>query len=191
MTHLADDDFADTERFRGGRALGMGRARATSGDGDIGHGCLHHPGMLLRWLVLVSLSAMCGASSLSGCGGTVDCESCGGSGGSSSSSSTGSAACTQSKGEIHGTVSLFGPAADPNSEPAALASVELRDSPDAEPLVAKADDQGTFTVELAPGSWTIGGQSADGYCSASEPVTVQLEACDNLEVAIVLDECLL
>lgn len=78
-----------------------------------------------------------------------------------------------------------------DGKPAARATLELRQKPADTPIQAKVDDAGAYSVELDAGSWIVGGVSEDGYCSPTQPGTVDLAACGDAEVDLVLDMCLL
>ena len=147
--------------------------------------------MLRRTLALLGLVSILSAAAASGCG-DVTCESCGdpgGAGGSTSSSS--GAPCTKTTGDLHGAVAIGAAPGPPNSQPAPLALVQLRQMPGDSPILAMADDHGSYSVELAAGSWIVGGESADGYCQASMMQTVEVIACASAEITVVLDECIL
>jgi hypothetical protein len=113
---------------------------------------------------------------LSGCGGDA-------SSAAADASSTGSA-CTSKTGTLHGKVST-------SEMPSPGALLDLRQTPSDVPTHIKAHDDATYSVELEAGSWIVGGESADGYCSTSQPLDATIEPCGNLELDVLLDTCLL
>src|SRR5687768_1161459 len=142
--------------------------------------------MLARWIAVTSVAVV---SCLSGCSSPVPCAAgCGVGGDDSTSVATTGPGCTESTGVLHGTVFQFMP---PNSEPAANALVQLRQDPSDTPLNAMADAQGNYSVPLPAGTWIVGGESADGYCTALTPETVSIAPCGDVEHDVVLDDCVL
>jgi hypothetical protein len=142
--------------------------------------------MTCRTLIALLL-ALCPA--VSGCD-MEACESCAGAGGSSGSTGTaGGAACTSTKGELHGTVSLFAPPGEPDSQPSPGALLDLRQKPEDVPLHVPADDSAAYTVELTAGDWIVGGDNADMTCKTFMPKTVTVVACESTALDVVLEAC--
>lgn len=128
--------------------------------------------------------AFVAASSLAAvaCGGDATCEGCGGAG---STTTTSTSSCTSATGTLHGKVTTS------DGTAAARATIELRHAAADTPLQAKADDAGSYSVDLDAGSWIVAGVSEDGYCSPTTPGTVDLAACGDVEHDFVLDACVL
>lgn len=122
------------------------------------------------------------------CGETCGNDPRGGTSTSTTSTSTGTS-CTLTTGMLSGTVSLFEPPGGPNHLPAPEALVELRREPDDEPLNAMANADSRYEVELPPGTWIVGGESADGYCTTFDPQTVTVEVCETTSHDVVLEAC--
>ena len=98
-------------------------------------------------------------------------------------------ACTGTIGQIEGSVSLFEPPSSPDSVYAPNALIMFRRNPEAEPLIAMADDTSHFEADLAEGAWIVGGESADGYCTTFEPKTITIERCQLTFHEVVLEAC--
>jgi hypothetical protein len=145
--------------------------------------------------------SLVGALFFAGCDDEGYCETCPGGPTSSSSSSSGTtssgttsststgSSCTMTTGFLVGTVGLFEPTGGPNHVDAPYALVQLRRAPEDEPLNAMANDVSRYEVELQPGMWIVGGESADGYCTTFLPETVLVEVCDTTDHELVLEAC--
>jgi hypothetical protein len=137
--------------------------------------------------------------SINGCGAGV-CDRCGVGGGDASSSAASSTAmsstasgagCPTTAGTLSGTVTLVALTGDPSSSPAPKALIDLRKNPSDPSLQAMADDAGHYSVDLAEGTWIVGGTSADGFCTTMMPKTVIVEACKPTTADVVLESCAL
>jgi hypothetical protein len=148
--------------------------------------------MILR----LSIPLFLGAALFLGACGDDPCETCdvGAGGGTSTSTTTTTSAstgpgCTQTTGTLEGAVTLFEPAGGPNSVSSPRALIQLRRAPTDTPLLAMADDQGLYSVDLAEGAWIVGGESEDGYCTTFQPQTVTITLCETTTVDVVLEAC--
>lgn len=143
---------------------------------------------VLSMALLGALASGCGETTTSGGGGGE-----GGAGGSTSSNaggggSGGAAACDSTLGTLEGTAYLYAPAGQPNSTPAANATIVLLTAPEATPLYGEADEAGHFSIPLEAGQWLVGGEHQSN-CQTTEPITIQLDPCETEQLDLLLDAC--
>lgn len=135
--------------------------------------------MLVRFLFGALVPAIILTSTA--CSQPPSCPDCGGSGGGGGAGGGGSVECTQSVGILEGDVFELG-----SKRP--LATIILRTDPMATPLHGEADETGHYKIELSPGTWLVGAETASN-CLTAMDVSVEITACETTVLDLHADEC--
>lgn len=101
------------------------------------------------------------------------------------SSGAGAGACNSSRGTLSGAVVL----GQAGGAPATNALVVLRRSIEDVPLHAKADADGSFSVEIESGDWIVTAEDESAGCSTEEPAAVVVAPCGSTVQHLSLDLC--
>jgi len=103
------------------------------------------------------------------------------------------AECTRSAGTLTGVVYEDYPwttrdSGDPLPR-AGAARVRIAQE-DVEPFVAVADADGRYSVDLQAGAWELFATDTGGGCVSDDGLSVDVLACDTVELDIFLKDCL-
>ena len=96
--------------------------------------------------------------------------------------------CTGTTGSVEGEVLIDYNWGDNEPQPAPNAAVQAN-SDDGESLTIATDEQGGFSVQLTPGTWTFSARNAEGDCFSEVDISIDVQACEASTATLRISEC--